>query len=143
MFTTIIAKYCLVPLSLALSVIQVESTGNPLALSQGNYGLMQVRFNTAKELSCGVKKAEDLFNPETNIKCGCAYLHKQKLRYRNWKSAVVAYNQGSVISDNGNIVLNYKGLDRSTLDKVNRNVYANKVFNHFNKICLANRDCAL
>jgi soluble lytic murein transglycosylase-like protein len=142
MFLTIIAKYCLIPVSMVLSVIQVESTGNPLALSQGNYGLMQVRLATAKELNCGVKTTADLFKPDVNINCGCNYLSKQYKRYGNWKAAVVAYNQGSVISD-GKIILNRKNLDKRAMETVNQNVYMKKVFKQFDKICLANRDCGL
>lgn len=142
MFEALIAKYCLVPMSVVLSVIHVESSGNPQALSQGNYGLMQVRFATAKEMSCGVKKPEDLFIPEINIKCGCNYLAKQMNRYKDRTASIVAYNQGSVMID-GKPVLNHKELTSASMKGVRSNVYALKILTHRAKICKTYSDCGL
>lgn len=127
-------------MSVVLSVIHVESSGNPQAFSQGNYGLMQIRFATAKEMKCGVKRPEDLYNPEINIRCGCAYLDKQMARYKNRKASIVAYNQGSVLL-NGKPVLDYKGLTDQAMKGVERNIYTKKVLSHRAKICNAYADC--
>lgn len=56
------------------AIIQVESGGNPKALSKtGAIGLMQVMPATGR--SMGYSK-EDLWNPKTNVEAGTKYFNK-------------------------------------------------------------------
>ncbi|WP_405030189.1 lytic transglycosylase domain-containing protein [Mycoplana sp. BE70] len=72
----LITKYAAlyeIPEGLLHRVIKRESRYNPKAYSRGNYGLMQIRYNTAKGM--GYTGAPDgLFDAETNIKYGAKYL---------------------------------------------------------------------
>ncbi|MBV1701342.1 MAG: transglycosylase SLT domain-containing protein [Hyphomicrobiales bacterium] len=62
-----------VPFALANAVVRVESSYNPHALSAGNYGLMQIRPQTARGL--GYRgPASGLLNAETNLRYGVKYL---------------------------------------------------------------------
>lgn len=80
-----------VPPALLQSLVQVESSGNPLARSSaGAIGLTQLMPATA--LSLGVK---DPYNAAQNLNGGAAYLAQLKQRYGDWRSALSAYNSGS------------------------------------------------
>lgn len=72
----LVQKYAAIyqmPEDLIHRVIKRESTYNPAAYSKGNYGLMQIRFNTARGL--GYKgEPEGLFDAETNMKYAVRYL---------------------------------------------------------------------
>jgi soluble lytic murein transglycosylase-like protein len=72
----LIAKYASmygVPETLVHRVAKRESTYNPRALHRGNYGLMQIRYNTAKGL--GYDGAPNgLLDAETNLKYAVKYL---------------------------------------------------------------------
>ncbi|XNY07634.1 transglycosylase SLT domain-containing protein [Sinorhizobium meliloti] len=61
------------PLELVHRVVRRESNYNPRAYSKGNYGLMQIRYNTAKGLGYE-GPAEGLFDAETNLKYATKYL---------------------------------------------------------------------
>ena len=62
-----------IPEALLHRVIKRESRYNPQAYNSGNYGLMQIRYNTAKGM--GYEGTPDgLFDAETNIKYGAKYL---------------------------------------------------------------------
>ncbi|WP_104663056.1 lytic transglycosylase domain-containing protein [Ensifer adhaerens] len=63
-----------IPVELVHRVVKRESNYNPRAYSKGNYGLMQIRYNTAKGLGYD-GPAEGLFDAETNIKYATKYLH--------------------------------------------------------------------
>jgi soluble lytic murein transglycosylase-like protein len=72
----IITKYAAlygIPESLLHRVVKRESTYNPRAFNRGHYGLMQIKYATAK--SMGYEgPAEGLFDAETNIKYAGKYL---------------------------------------------------------------------
>jgi soluble lytic murein transglycosylase-like protein len=72
----LIAKYAAmygVPETLVHRVAKRESTYNPRALHRGNYGLMQIRYNTARGLGYGGNPA-GLLDAETNLKYAVKYL---------------------------------------------------------------------
>ncbi len=72
----LITKYAAlygIPESLLHRVVKRESTYNPRAFNRGHYGLMQIKYATAK--SMGYEgPAEGLFDAETNIKYAGKYL---------------------------------------------------------------------
>lgn len=72
----LISKYAAfykIPEELLHRVVRRESTYNPQAYNNGHYGLMQIKYNTAK--SMGYEgPASGLFDAETNIKYAAKYL---------------------------------------------------------------------
>jgi soluble lytic murein transglycosylase-like protein len=62
-----------VPESLVHRVIVRESRYNPRAVSRGNYGLMQIRLQTARAMGYG-GSASRLLDPETNLTYAVRYL---------------------------------------------------------------------
>ncbi|MDK1375110.1 MULTISPECIES: lytic transglycosylase domain-containing protein [unclassified Sinorhizobium] len=62
-----------IPVELVHRVVKRESNYNPRAYSKGNFGLMQIRYNTAKGLGYE-GPAEGLFDAETNLKYATKYL---------------------------------------------------------------------
>lgn len=72
----LITKYAAIyelPEALLHRVIKRESRYNPKAYNSGNYGLMQIRYNTAKGMGYQ-GTADGLFDAETNLKYGAKYL---------------------------------------------------------------------
>lgn len=67
------AKLYEVPEALVHRVVKRESTYNPRAFAHGNYGLMQIRYNTAKAMGYD-GPASGLFDAETNLKYAVKYL---------------------------------------------------------------------
>lgn len=67
------AKLNELPLELVHRVVKRESTYNPRAYAHGNYGLMQIRYNTARSLGYD-GPPEGLFDAETNLKYATKYL---------------------------------------------------------------------
>jgi soluble lytic murein transglycosylase-like protein len=61
------------PESLVHRVIVRESRYNPRAVSRGNYGLMQIRLQTARAMGYG-GAASGLLDPETNLTYAVRYL---------------------------------------------------------------------
>lgn len=71
-----ISKYAAlyeIPEALLHRVIKRESRYNPKAYNSGNYGLMQIRYNTAKGMGY-TGTPDGLFDAETNLKYGAKYL---------------------------------------------------------------------
>lgn len=82
------------PSELIHRVIRRESRYNPTAYHRGNYGLMQIRYNTAKSLGYD-GKPEGLFDPETNLKYAIKYLRGAwAVAENNTDSAVRLYARG-------------------------------------------------
>lgn len=72
----IISKYAAlygIPESLLHRVVKRESTYNPRAYNRGHYGLMQIKYATARGMGYE-GPAEGLFDAETNIKYAGKYL---------------------------------------------------------------------
>lgn len=84
---------------LVAAVTLQESAFNPLAVSSaGARGLMQLLPDVAAELArrAGLRdfKADDLFDPETNLRLGCAHLSDYVRRLGSVPRALAAYNGG-------------------------------------------------
>jgi soluble lytic murein transglycosylase-like protein len=62
-----------VPFAIADAVVRVESRYNPRASNRGNYGLMQIRLQTARGIGYG-GDASGLLNADTNARYGMKYL---------------------------------------------------------------------
>lgn len=72
----LIAKYATlydVPEHLVHHVVRRESNYNPAAVHKGNWGLMQIRYNTAKGLGYGGSPT-GLLDAETNLRYAVKYL---------------------------------------------------------------------
>ena len=80
---------------IAYGLVKTESTFNPRATSYvGARGLTQVMPKTARWMMPGTK-AEDLYNPRTNLKLGFRYLNQLIDHYKgNVRHALHAYNRG-------------------------------------------------
>jgi len=106
-----------IPPELIYAVIQIESSGNPLAqryeahIRDTSYGLMQILTSTARELSeeysdlprldldsDGIITSEEiktvLLDPEKNVQYGTRMLEKLYGVYDSLELAVAAYNAG-------------------------------------------------
>ncbi len=83
-------RYQLDP-ALVRAIIQVESSGNPWAVSQkGAVGLMQVVPETGRKLG-----ANNLFDPQENLEAGVRYLKSLLDAYEgNLALSLAAYNAG-------------------------------------------------
>jgi soluble lytic murein transglycosylase-like protein len=93
---------------LLLAVISVESYFTPNASGRfesgtlsGALGLMQLQFETAKEMARQLKmpslKEKDLFNPEINLVLGVAFLTQLITQFKSFKLGLLAYNQGPAV----------------------------------------------
>lgn len=81
---------------LVKALIRQESAFNPTAKSPAKaYGLMQLIYPTAKLF--GVKKRQDLFEPEVNIRAGSAFLGKLIQDFGSVELALAAYNAGPLL----------------------------------------------
>ena len=85
---------------LASAVVEVESSGRPEAVSSaGALGLMQLMPATAEamanELGLAAPSAEDLFDPELNVRLGVYYLSKLRGTFGDERAFVIAaYHAG-------------------------------------------------
>lgn len=68
-----------VPAPVAHAVVMLESRYRPGAVNKGNFGLMQIRFGTARAMGYRGSPA-GLLNAETNLQFGMKYLA------RGWKA---------------------------------------------------------
>jgi hypothetical protein len=79
-----------VPLSLLQAVAKVESGFNPNAVSPaGAQGLMQIMPRTGSMLGL-----TNPFDPAQSASAGASYLSKLYRQYGDWRTALIAYNQG-------------------------------------------------
>jgi len=86
-----------IEIDLIKAIIEVESGGNPLAVSSaGAAGLMQLMPITAKELG-----VTDRFDPEQNIDSGTRYLRRLIDRFGSTELALWAYNAGPTAVEAG------------------------------------------
>ncbi len=83
-----------VPFSLADAVVRIESRYNPRAANAGNYGLMQIRHQTARGIGYS-GGAAGLLDAETNARYGMKYL-AQAYRLANGDTCrtVMMYQSG-------------------------------------------------
>ncbi|RZI44688.1 lytic transglycosylase domain-containing protein [Herbaspirillum sp. HC18] len=82
-----------VPPSLIHAVIQKESGYNPSARSARNArGLMQITPATARFV--GVSSGKSLYDPQTNINAGTAYLKYLLSTHDTFEEVLAAYNSG-------------------------------------------------
>lgn len=86
-----------VPFELALGVVHVESTWNPVAVSSsGALGLMQIMPATAdSEFSTPAKYLTD---PYVNVTIGIKYLGKLRGQFSCWNGTLTAYSHGPTIT---------------------------------------------
>lgn len=93
----LIKKYAAIyqmPESLIHRVVKRESTYKPTAYNNGHYGLMQIKYSTAKSMGY-TGPASGLFDAETNLKYAIKYLKGAWLvADKNHDGAVEHYSQG-------------------------------------------------
>lgn len=104
MFDDIIAKYALrfnVPEVWIKAVIRTESNFDPEAyraepqIQDASYGLMQLLYGTARGLGF-TGSANDLYDPDTNIRLGTQLLSDLQKRYGDdFRRIYSAYNSGN------------------------------------------------
>ena len=79
-----------IPPSLALAIMQAESSGNPNAVSSaGAQGLFQIM--PANDASLGISNPYD---PQQNVSGGLSLLSQYYQQFGNWTQALEAYNEG-------------------------------------------------
>lgn len=88
-----------VPATIILAVIEQESGGNPNDVSNaGAVGLMQILPSTAQQVASAngilYNSSASLYNPQTNIAIGTAYLASLYSQYNDWTTALNAYFAG-------------------------------------------------
>ncbi len=86
--------------ALVAGVVLQESAFNPLAVSSaGARGLLQLMPATGEEVArkTGIApfRPDRLFEPEVNLKLGCAYLKELMTRLGSLHAALAAYNAGA------------------------------------------------
>ena len=123
-------KYNLEP-SFVASVINAESKFKPNAKSSaGAVGLMQLLPTTADYISSYIIHEDaNLFEPDGNIKLGCAYLNYLQNKFSDKFTLLCAYNagEGNVKTWLNNKKYSIDGLTLRTTPFAETNFYANKV----------------
>lgn len=120
------------------SIVQVESSGNPLARSEkGAVGLMQMTEVAIREVNDRYKTdytIEDMTDPQKNVMAGTAYFKILQEEYffgKDEKFVIAAYNAGPTIVNQligGNSEVTYEDIAED-LPKETRD-YVAKVTNH-------------
>jgi len=115
-YLEILAEQCAtydLDLEFMVGLMQIESNFNSNAQSHRNaYGLMQVRYSTARELDPGLSSFWQLYDPERNIELGTTYFRRLLDRYHgNYRMAALAYNRGPTRLD-GEILVEAEISDR-------------------------------
>ena len=116
-----------VSVPLIKAVIMTESSFNPNAyrpepaIKDGSYGLMQVLFRTAVGLGFpnDPARANELFNPDTNVNLGVKLLSQLQKRYSNVDEIYAAYNAGVARRNDAGQFVNSKG-DTGVQKRVDR-----------------------
>lgn len=105
-----------VPVKLARAVVRVESNFNPRARGRaGEVGLMQIKPSTARGIGFS-GSAKALYNPNTNLKWGMAYLATAyKLAGGNVCGTILRYNAGHAARRMNPISARYCGKVRSLM----------------------------
>lgn len=115
---SLVKLYCTdlkkVPFSLAWSVTKHESNLDQFAESSaGAIGLMQLMPANAK--ACGLKNPNELFDEETNIKCGCQFLAEA------YGNHVYTTRNGKKVVDTFKVLQEYNaGIHRMGMSAENR-----------------------
>lgn len=132
---------------LVASVINTESRFIESAKSYKRaIGLMQIKLTTANYMCTILGEQtiteDELFNPDTNIKYGCAYLNYLIKKFENTQTVLAAYNAGETIVrawlSDGIHSIDGKNLShipyketRNYVQKINKNMeYYSKIFNY-------------
>lgn len=89
-----------VPTSIIKAIIQVESTFNPYAVSQGNYGLMQVNIRYHRHKFTG-----SFFKPFDNIMVGTSIYRDCLNKHHLPRPALLCYNGSNLRQAYANKVL--------------------------------------
>jgi soluble lytic murein transglycosylase-like protein len=79
---------------LLLALAKIESSKNPRALNKPHYGLLQIKYDTAKMLGFR-QKPQALLDWKVNLKVGSKYLNQKLVEYKSPKAAIAAYNAGA------------------------------------------------
>lgn len=79
---------------LLLAIATIESSKNPRAINRPHFGLLQIKYETAKMLGFR-QKPQELLDWKTNLKLGSKYLNQKLAEYNSPKAAVAAYNAGA------------------------------------------------
>lgn len=98
-YQSFVEKYSVeysIPQELIYAVIYSESHFDKDAVSRaGAVGLMQIMPATFVWLMGEDTSEEDIFDPESNIKCGVMYLSFLYKYFGNWDTAIAGYNAGN------------------------------------------------
>lgn len=100
-YSEFVEKYCdeySLDETLVYSIIWVESRYDSDAVSPyGARGLMQIMESTLDHINQLLNEGysfDDMFDPESNIRCGTRYLRYLIDRFGNLETSVIAYNAG-------------------------------------------------
>lgn len=125
---------------LIYSIIKAESNFNEKAHSHAKaIGLMQLMENTAVETYENIENqiitAEELYQPEVNIKIGTYYFSTLLNKYNNIGLALAAYNAGMGRVDNWiqEGTIKQDGSDLENIPFKETNLYVRKVLNIYEK----------